>query len=73
MGADVREVLRQGWWLLVLGLLTGLAVALTVGLLLGSTGGDLVLTAVAGLLAGNAGGLVAAVVLLRGVLRTATH
>ncbi|SFC99349.1 hypothetical protein [Klenkia taihuensis] len=71
MGADVHEVLRQGRWLLVLGLLTGLAVALGVGLLLGSTGGDLVLTAVAGLLAGNSGGLVAAVVLLRGALRPA--
>ncbi|MCO7220229.1 hypothetical protein [Klenkia sp. PcliD-1-E] len=73
MGANVREVLRQSWWLLVLGLLTGLAVALTVGLLLGSNGADLVITAVAGLLAGNAGGLVAAVVLLRRALRTAAR
>lgn len=71
MGADVRDVLRRGWWLLVIGLLTGLGVALTVGLRLGSTGGDLVLTAAAGLLAGNAGGVAAAAVSLRGAVRTA--
>lgn len=62
MGADARQVLQRGWWLLVVGLLTGLAVALSVGLVLGSTGADLVVTGVAGLLAGNAGGVVAAVV-----------
>lgn len=67
MGADVRSVLRRGWWLLVIGLLTGLAVALSAGLALGSSGGDLVLTAVAGLLAGNAGGVVAAVMGMREV------
>ncbi|MEI4272822.1 hypothetical protein TEK04_13920 [Klenkia sp. LSe6-5] len=65
MGTDVREVLRRGWWLLVIGLLTGLAVSLSAGLVLGSTGADLVVTAVAGLLAGNAGGVVAAVVGMR--------
>jgi hypothetical protein len=66
MGADVRQVLQRGWWLLAIGLLTGLAVALSVGLALGSTGADLVVTGVAGLLAGNAGGVVAAVVGMRG-------
>ena len=66
MGADVREVLRRGWWLLVIGLLTGLAVALSAGVALGSTGADLVVTGVAGLLAGNAGGVVAAGVGMRG-------
>ncbi|GAA4311010.1 hypothetical protein [Klenkia terrae] len=66
MGAEAQQILRRGWWLLAIGLLTGLAVALSVGLVLGSTGADLVVTAVAGLLAGNAGGVVAAVVGLRG-------
>ena len=66
MGADARQVLQRGWWLLAIGLLTGLAVALSVGLALGSTGADLLVTAVAGLLAGNAGGVVAAVVGMRG-------
>ena len=65
MGAEARQMLQRGWWLLVIGLLTGLAVALSVGLVLGSTGSDLVVTAVAGLLAGNAGGVVAAVVGMR--------
>ncbi|MFC7574253.1 hypothetical protein ACFQX8_18975 [Klenkia terrae] len=55
MGAEAQQILRRGWWLLAIGLLTGLAVALSVGLVLGSTGADLVVTAVAGLLAGNAG------------------
>jgi hypothetical protein len=63
--ADVRQVLRQGWWLLVIGLLSGLVVSLTVGLVLGSSGADLVVTGIAGLLAGNAGGVVAAVVAVR--------
>jgi hypothetical protein len=66
VGADARQVLQRGWWLLAIGLLTGLAVALGVGLVLGSTGADLVVTGVAGLLAGNAGGVVAAVVGMRG-------
>lgn len=66
MDQDAREVFRRGWWLLAVGLLTGLAVSLSVGVALGSTGTDLVVTAVAGLLAGNAGGVVAAVVGLRG-------
>lgn len=66
MGAEARQILQRGWWLLAIGLLTGLAVALSVGLVLGSTGADLVVTAVAGLLAGNAGGVVAAVVGMRG-------
>ncbi|WP_092799938.1 hypothetical protein [Klenkia marina] len=59
-------MLLRGWWLLVIGLLTGLAVSVVAGLLLGSTGADLVVTAGAGLLAGNAGGVVAAVVGMRG-------
>lgn len=66
MGADTREVFQRGWWLLVIGLLSGLAVALGVGLALGSTGADLFVTAVAGLLAGNAGGVVATLVGMRG-------
>ena len=59
MGAEVQEILQRGWWLLAIGLLSGLAVSLGVGLALGST-------AVAGLLAGNAGGVVAALVGMRG-------
>jgi hypothetical protein len=66
VNADVRQVLRQGWWLLLIGLLTGLLVSLSVGLVLGSSGADLVVTGMAGLLAGNAGGVVAAVVGMRG-------
>lgn len=66
MSAEARQVLQRGWWLLVIGLLTGLAVALGVGLVLGTAGSDLVVTAVAGLLAGNAGGVVAAVLGMRG-------
>ena len=66
MNADVRQVLRRVRWLLAVGLLSGLVVALGVGLLLGSTGADLVVTGIAGLLAGNAGGVAAAVVAVRG-------
>jgi hypothetical protein len=66
MGAEVQAILQRGWWLLAIGLLSGLAVSLGVGLALGSTGADLVVTAVAGLLAGNAGGVVAALVGMRG-------
>ena len=65
MATDVRAVLRRCSWLLAVGLLTGVVVAVGVGVLLGSTGGDLVVTAVAGLLAGNAGGVAAVVVGVR--------